>query len=98
MLLTNNAGKAMRLLKALKLAPFVFPSTDGGEMTNRWDMQETPPDILITNVSMLSAMLNREVEQPIFDKTRTWLTENDDAYFYLILDALHVDRLLGILS
>ena len=28
MLLTNNAGKAMRLLKALKLAPFVFPSLD----------------------------------------------------------------------
>jgi|GEM_PF-365562 len=72
--------------------PFLFPSTDGSEMTNRWDMQETPPDILITNVSMLGAMLNREVEEGMFEKTRAWLTENDDAYFYLILDELHLQR------
>ena len=52
----------------------------------------TPPDILITNVSMLGAMLNREVEAPIFDKTRDWLENNDDAYFYLILDELHLQR------
>ena len=44
---------------------FVFPSVDGSELLTRWDMQETPPDILITNVSMLSAMLNREVDAPI---------------------------------
>src|SRR5262249_55648878 len=42
-------------------SPFLFPSTDGGELVSRWDMQQDPPDILITNVSMLSAMLNREV-------------------------------------
>jgi hypothetical protein len=54
-------------------------------------MQENPPDILITNVSMLSAMLNREVEAPVFEKTREWL-ERDDSYFYLILDELHLQR------
>ena len=30
-----------------------FPNIDGGEMWSRWDMQDTPPDILITNYSML---------------------------------------------
>ncbi|WP_141594243.1 DEAD/DEAH box helicase [Myxococcus sp. AB056] len=72
-------------------SPFMFPSVDGSEMTNRWDMQLEPPDILITNVSMLSAMLNREVEEPIFEKTRKWL-ERDDAYFFLVLDELHLQR------
>jgi hypothetical protein len=51
-----------------------------------------PPDVLITNVSMLGAMLNREVDDALFDTTRTWLTSNDDAYFYLVLDELHLQR------
>ena len=72
-------------------SPFLFPSVDGSELTNRWDMQATPPDILITNVSMLSAMLNREVEAPIFEQTREWL-EQKDSYFYLVLDELHLQR------
>lgn len=73
-------------------ARFLFPSTDGDEMISRWDMQEYPPDILITNISMLNAMLAREVDAPIFTKTREWLTSNDDAYFFLILDELHLQR------
>ena len=60
-------------------------------MTNRWDMQTHPPDLLITNVSMLSAMLNREVEETIFEQTREWLRE-PDSYFYLVLDELHLQR------
>ena len=72
-------------------APFLFPSIDGAEQVSRWDMQAHPPDILITNVSMLSAMLNREVEGPIFEKTREWL-KGDDAYFYVVLDELHLQR------
>lgn len=72
-------------------APFMFPSVDGGELVSRWDMQETPPDILVTNVSMLGAMLTREVDEPIFSKTRAWL-EKPDSYFYLILDELHLQR------
>ena len=72
-------------------SPFMFPSVDGSELTNRWDMQADPPDILITNVSMLSAMLNREVEASVFDQTKKWL-EQDDAYFFLVLDELHLQR------
>ena len=48
---------------------FIFPSLDGAEMLSRWDMQLTPPDLLVTNASMLGAMLSREVEEPIFETT-----------------------------
>lgn len=71
---------------------FIFPSMDGGEMLSRWDMQVTPPDLLVTNASMLGAMLSREVEEPIFETTRKWLESDDDAYFYLVFDELHLIR------
>ncbi|WP_313080106.1 DEAD/DEAH box helicase, partial [Atlantibacter sp.] len=71
---------------------YIFPSTDGGEMVSRWDMQAAPPDVLVTNASMLGAMLSREVEDNIFDITREWLMNNDDAYFYLVFDELHLMR------
>ncbi len=71
---------------------FIFPSLDGGEMVSRWDMQDAPPDILVTNASMLGAMLSREVEDPIFQKTRDWLASDPDAYFYLVFDELHLVR------
>jgi Helicase conserved C-terminal domain/DEAD/DEAH box helicase len=71
---------------------FIFPSLDGGEMVSRWDMHASPPDILVTNASMLGAMLSREVEQGMFEQTRQWLIDNDDAYFYLVFDELHLVR------
>jgi ATP-dependent helicase YprA (DUF1998 family) len=73
-------------------APFLFPSVDGAEMVTRWDMQVHPPDVLITNVSMLSAMLSREVDDEIFRKTREWLEQEKDACFFLVLDELHLQR------
>lgn len=71
---------------------YVFPSTDGGELISRWDMQATPPDILVTNQSILNAMLVREVDAPILDQTRDWLMNDPDARFYLVLDELHLIR------
>lgn len=71
---------------------YLFPRTDGGELLSRWDMQLTPPDILITNVSMLGAILNREVDAGIFQATRTWLEEDPQSYFYLVTDELHLQR------
>lgn len=71
---------------------FLFPSVDGSELVTRWDMQLTPPDILISNISMLGAMLNREVDAPLFEETRKWIESDDDAYFYLVLDELHLHR------
>lgn len=71
---------------------YLFPSVDGAELVARWDMQRTPPDLLVTNVSMLGAMLSREIEQSIFDQTRAWLENESDAYFFLVLDELHLVR------
>ncbi|MEM9655471.1 MAG: hypothetical protein AAGA65_25495 [Actinomycetota bacterium] len=71
---------------------YLFPSVDGAELVSRWDIQSAPPDILITNISMLGAMLNREVDAPVFDITRKWIESSDDAYFYLVLDELHLHR------
>jgi DEAD/DEAH box helicase domain-containing protein len=71
---------------------FLFPAVDGAELNTRWDMQDTPPDILVTNSSMLNAMLAREVDEPIFERTRAWLESDDDAYFFLVIDELHLVR------
>src|SRR5690606_2778311 len=52
----------------------------------------TPPDILVTNISMLATMLVRDVEAPIWDATRDWLERDEDSYFFLVLDELHLIR------
>lgn len=78
--------------KAPDLTRYIFPSMDGGEMLSRWDMQAAPPDLMVTNASMLGAMLSREIEDSIFDRTKDWLLANDDAYFYLVFDELHLIR------
>ncbi|MFX0114509.1 MAG: DEAD/DEAH box helicase [Candidatus Hodarchaeota archaeon] len=70
---------------------YFFPRLDGSEMRCRWDMQEAAPDILITNYSMLSIMLMREVDEPIFNQTREWL-ERPGSLFHLIIDELHLYR------
>ena len=80
-----------------------FPSLNGAEMRSRWDMQDHPPDILITNFSMLSIMMMREADEPIFEKTREWLEGEDlpedqlaqtkeSRVFHLIVDELHLYR------
>lgn len=72
--------------------PFNFPRIDGAELFSRWDIQTTPPDLLITNTTMLSALLVREVDEPIWEKTKNWLHSAPDAYFFLVLDELHLQR------
>lgn len=71
-----------------------FMRMDGGEMWSRWDMQSAPPDILITNYSMLNIALMRALEAPIWEQTRAWLRGGDPAerQFFLVLDELHSYR------
>lgn len=70
---------------------FFFPRLDGSEMRCRWDMKDAPPDILITNYSMLSIMLMRNIDKDIFEKTKAWLNK-DGSIFHLIVDELHLYR------
>ena len=71
---------------------FINTDADSTEYWNREQILETPPDILITNYSMLNVMLMREQEDGLFDSTREWLAASEDHVFYLILDELHTYR------
>ena len=64
---------------------------DGGEMWSRFDMQDSPPDILITNYTMMRIMLGRPFEETIINNTKKWL-EEEGTKFTLMLDELHSYR------
>jgi len=63
---------------------------DGPEMYCRWDMQQAPPDILITNYAMLEYMLLRPMERDIWDLTRDWLNGSESHVLTLVLDEAHM--------
>jgi Lhr-like helicase len=69
-----------------------FQRLFGAEMRGRWDMIAAPPDVLITNYSMLNIMLRREREREIFEKTARWLAEDRSRKFTLVVDELHMYR------
>jgi DEAD/DEAH box helicase domain-containing protein len=70
-----------------------FQDPGGSEMWSRWDMQDQPPDILITNYSMLNIMLMRSVEEDIFEQTKQWLAQDRERHlFHLVVDELHSYR------
>lgn len=66
-----------------------WPRPDSTEMLTRWDMQAAPPDLLVTNYSMLEYMPLRPVEDPIFRATQQWLNETEGARFTMVLDEAH---------
>ncbi|PLS67619.1 MAG: DEAD/DEAH box helicase, partial [Cyanobacteria bacterium M5B4] len=90
--LQNGISTDPSLLNEMPDLPFYFPRLDGGEMRSRWDMQDHPPDILITNYSMLNIMMMRNIENNIFDSTKKWLESDPENKFYLIIDELHAYR------
>jgi len=85
-----------------------YEELNSSEIVNRWDMQESPPDIFITNFSMLGIMLMRSFEDRLFTQTRDWLSCEDlkslemsnkeialikkERIFHLVLDELHLYR------
>lgn len=69
----------------------LFPDPRHSEMVVRWDMVQQPPDILITNFSMLNAVLMRQKEDNIFQATKTWL-EDERNVFTVVVDELHLQR------
>jgi ATP-dependent helicase YprA (DUF1998 family) len=62
------------------------------ELFTRHEMQKTPPDILVTNYSMLEYMLMRPIERSIWEQTREWLAEDKNNTFLLVLDEAHMYR------
>lgn len=78
----NSAGEFVRAV----LQP------EDPELLTRHEVLGAPPDVLITNYSMLEYMLMRPLERPIFDATRAWLAANPDEQFLLIVDEAHLYR------
>ena len=73
-------------------ALYQYPDVRHGEMISRWDMIDAPPDILITNYSMLNVMMMRDRDNPVFDQTKQWLQESEENVFTLVVDELHMHR------
>lgn len=90
----HNVAEAARYAqkKGQDQVVYFFQRLDGSEMRSRWDMQDSPPDILITNFSMLSVMMMREADEGVFEKTKSWLAGSQDRVFHLIIDELHLYR------
>lgn len=65
---------------------------DDVELLTRHEVQVAPPDLLVTNYSMLEYMLMRPIERPIFDQTRDWLEHNPSEKFLIVLDEAHLYR------
>ncbi len=65
---------------------------DDVELVTRHEVQVAPPDLLVTNYSMLEYMLMRPIERPVFDKTRDWLARNPREKFLIVLDEAHLYR------
>lgn len=72
------------------ISQFSDPRT--GEMLSRWDMITAPPDILVTNFSMLNVMLMRDREERLFQSTAEWLASNPENVLTLVIDELHTYR------
>lgn len=81
---------SLRAAGGIDLAQFADPRQ--GELLTRWEMVTHPPDVLVTNYSMLNAMLMRDIEEPLFEATRAWLAADDSHVFSLVVDELHLYR------
>lgn len=62
------------------------------ELLTRHEVLSAPPDVLITNYSMLEYMLMRPLERPVFDHTRQWLADHPEETFLLVVDEAHLYR------
>ena len=62
------------------------------ELLTRHEVHVAPPDVLVTNYSMLEYMLMRPLEGPVFEQTREWLLRNPAESFLLVIDEAHLYR------
>ncbi|MFD6950657.1 hypothetical protein A6A08_14090 [Nocardiopsis sp. TSRI0078] len=88
---TEERGAAAEA-NANRDARYMLPRLDGAEMRSRWDMLCSPPDVLVTNFSMLNVMLLRPREDDFFQQTRAWLDSDPAAVFRIVVDELHLYR------
>lgn len=68
------------------------PSPFDPELITRFEMQNCPPDIIVTNYSMLEYMLMRQRESGIWESTKEWLNESENNNLLIVLDEAHMYR------
>ncbi len=68
------------------------PSKFDPELITRFEMQNCPPDILVTNYSMLEYMLMRQRESGIWENTKAWLNDSTNNKLLIVLDEAHMYR------
>jgi hypothetical protein len=90
--LIHDLAERRRIVNRVADERTFVPRVGGAEMFGRWDMIQAPPDILITNFSMLNVMLMREREEPMFQATKDWLDASAHNHFTLVVDELHMYR------
>ncbi len=91
-LLSDTALKGLCDKDDVYVAPRLSDNSFTGEMLVRGDMQSAAPDVLITNISMLSIMLMRAQEQKMLDQTEEYYRKHPDSVFHLVVDELHLHR------
>lgn len=62
------------------------------ELYTRHEALAAPPDVLVTNYSMLEYMLMRPLESYLFEATATWFEAHPDEKFLLVVDEAHLYR------
>jgi hypothetical protein len=92
-LLTNAAQKSECEPDDIYVSPRLSINSFTSEMLVREDMNSSKaPDIMITNVSMLSIMLMRSQEYDMLEQTKNYYQQHPDAVFHLVVDELHLHR------
>ena len=67
-----------------------IPLPYDAEFITRFEMVNCPPDILVTNYSMLEYMLMRQMESNIWDNTKEWLNHSEENRLMIVLDEAHM--------
>ena len=62
------------------------------ELITRFEMQQSPPDLLVTNYSMLEYMMLRPIERSIFDVSKAFYANHPQEKLVLVLDEAHLYR------
>ncbi|MDD3915011.1 MAG: DEAD/DEAH box helicase [Bacteroidales bacterium] len=67
-----------------------FLNTKDAELITRQEIQNSCPDILVTNYTMLQYMLIRDIEQPIWEATKEWLHSSKENKLLIVIDEAHM--------
>ena len=71
--------------------------SDGNEVISVPNHFGGTPDLLITNYSMLDYMINRPLEDGIWEDTKDWLNEHEENKLLFVLDEAHLyDGMKGL--